>query len=205
LGVANGHDELSRGFLTSLLLQGNRELGAATYAGKLRLYQAGHSLEQIEEYTVFGDPALRINTLGADLSVGLSVDAPQEVFPGDALTFTLAFHNAGPGLAHNVVLSDRLQTVLVSPTIVHSDPEILSQSGGITFTWTLTGLQPGSGGVVRFRATVAPTATLPTAFFNRAEIASATYDPQPGNNLASVGIGTSRVYLPLVMRSTTRP
>jgi hypothetical protein len=63
LGVAHGHDFLNKGFLEAVLLNGVRELGPATYAGKWRLYNAGVSLEQIEEYTLFGDPALQIPAL----------------------------------------------------------------------------------------------------------------------------------------------
>jgi hypothetical protein len=202
--VANGHDELSRGFFNGLLLEGFRQLGASTYAGKQRLYEAGHSLEQIQEYTIFGDPALRLNT-PADLRLELGVAAPSEVTPGDALTFTLAYTNAGSGLAYRPVLSHILPTLLVSPTVLYSDAQVISQHAGITFTWSLTDLLPHSGGVLRFRATVAPTATPPVAFFNRAAIASTTFDPVPWNNAASVGIGTTSIQLPLIMRGTAAP
>ena len=63
LGVAHGHDFLNKGFLEAVFVDGVRELGPATYAGKWRLYNAGVSPEQIEEYTLLGDPALQIPAL----------------------------------------------------------------------------------------------------------------------------------------------
>ncbi len=61
LGVVEGHDRLNKGFLEAALTDGIRELGAAALAGKLRLYNTGSHLDQIDTYHVLGDPALRIN------------------------------------------------------------------------------------------------------------------------------------------------
>lgn len=200
LGVAYGHDQLNRGFLDAVFARGIRELGPATLAGKLRLYGAGHSLEQIQEYTLFGDPALRMHVLDADLQVGMTLDGPREVVPRDVLTYTLSFTNVGPGIAHNVVLSDVLPPVLVSPTVVYTDPGVISQHAGITFAWTITHLWPHTGGEIRIRVMVDPAAVPPITFFASAEITASTPDFVPWNNHTWVGIGTDRVYLPLILR-----
>ncbi len=200
LGVVYGHDQLNRGFLDAVFARGIRELGQATYAGKLRLYEAGHSLEQIQEYTLFGDPALRMHVCATDLQVGMVLEGPQEVVPGDVLTYTLSFTNAGPGIAHNVVLSDVLPSVLVSPTVVYADPRVISQHVGVTFAWTITHLWPHNGGEIEIRVTVDPEAVAPIAVINSAEITASTPDPVPWNNRAWVGIGTELVYLPLISR-----
>ncbi len=82
LGVAHGHDELNRGFYDALFVDGVRELGPATYAGKLRLYTTGMSQEQIDEYIVLGDPALRIPVASptamelASFHADMAADAP---------------------------------------------------------------------------------------------------------------------------------
>ena len=171
LGVAYGHDQLNRGFLDAVFARGIRELGLAAFAGKLRLYGAGHSLEQIQEYTLFGDPALRMHVRDADLRVGMTLD-------------TLSFTNAGPGIAHNVVLSDVLLSVLVSPTVVYADPGVISQHLGITFAWTITHLWPHTGGQIEIRVVVDPAAVPPITFFDSAEITASTPDLVPWNNRA---------------------
>jgi uncharacterized repeat protein (TIGR01451 family) len=200
LGVAHGHDQLNRGFLDAVFARGLRELGQATLAGKLRLYGAGHSLEQIQEYTLFGDPALRMHVCDADLQVGMTLEAPQQLAPQDVLTYTLSYTNAGPGIAHNVVLSDVLPSVLVSPSVVYTDPGVISQHVGITFAWTITRLWPNNGGEIQIRAVVDPSAVPPITFFDSAEITASTPDSAPWNNRAWVGIGTDHVYLPLILR-----
>ena len=201
LGVANGHDELNRGFLDAVLLRGVREFGPATYAGKLRLYSAGHSLEQIQEYTVFGDPALRLPASPTDLQVDKLADPLNGIGPGAAVTFTLSFSNAGPGIAFDPVLTDHIPSLLVNPTVVYSSSAVLSQRAGITFSWNITDLLPHEGGQIVIRAEVAPDAKMPVTFFNRTEVASTTPDLVPWNNLAWVGIGSARTYLPLILRS----
>lgn len=200
LGVAYGHDQLNRGFLDAVFARGIRELGLATLAGKLRLYGAGYSLEQVQEYTLFGDPALRMHVRDADLQIGMTLDGPREVMPRDVLTFTLSFTNAGPGIAHNVVLTDLLPSVLASPTVVFADPAVISQHVDLTFSWALTHLWPHTGGEMQIRAVVDPAAVPPITILASAEITASTPDLAPWNNRAWLGIGVERLYLPLVLR-----
>lgn len=60
LGVGQGHDQLLTGFYDALFKSGIRDLGSATLAAKLRLFQAGYSYDLIHTYTIFGDPALKV-------------------------------------------------------------------------------------------------------------------------------------------------
>ncbi len=57
LGVATGHDKLSRGFYNALFQENAQRLGAATVAGKVRLYNTGNNLDLIDTFTLLGDPA----------------------------------------------------------------------------------------------------------------------------------------------------
>lgn len=61
LGVATGHDALQRGFYHAVLNQGIQELGPATLAAKLSLYVSGSNYDLLHTFTVFGDPALKMN------------------------------------------------------------------------------------------------------------------------------------------------
>ena len=57
LGVATGHDKLSRGFYNALFQEGVRRLGPATLAGKVRLYNTGRNLDLIHTFALLGDPS----------------------------------------------------------------------------------------------------------------------------------------------------
>lgn len=60
LGVATGHDALQRGFYDSIFISNNREFGQAALSAKLRLYALGYSLDLLHTFTVFGDPAMKM-------------------------------------------------------------------------------------------------------------------------------------------------
>lgn len=62
LGVANGHDELAKGFLQALFVQQQPVIGMATLAGKARL--AGSQVsgqDLLDTFNLLGDPAFRFN------------------------------------------------------------------------------------------------------------------------------------------------
>jgi hypothetical protein len=60
LGVATGHDALQRGFYDAIFNQGTKELGPATLAAKLSLYVSGSNYDLLHTFTIFGDPALKM-------------------------------------------------------------------------------------------------------------------------------------------------
>ena len=60
LGVEAGHDILNSGFYDALFQDDIWELGPASVVAKLDLYATGSNEGLIHTYTVFGDPALRI-------------------------------------------------------------------------------------------------------------------------------------------------
>lgn len=60
LGVASGHDVLNRGFFNAVFRAGTPKLGLASIAAKLALYGTGYHFDLIDTFTIFGDPALRM-------------------------------------------------------------------------------------------------------------------------------------------------
>jgi uncharacterized repeat protein (TIGR01451 family) len=173
LGVVQGHHFLDEGFFQALFFDGVRNLGAVTTAGKLYLvnHGGGSHLDLLDTYTLFGDPALRINALGADLHLQKTVEPTGPVVAGDVLTYTLTFSNTGPATAFDVVLSDTVPYQLISPTVVYSSPEVLGQVPGVTYAWTITDMVSGTVGTVQFRAVVAP-ASVPSVIVNQADLTS---------------------------------
>jgi hypothetical protein len=72
LGLATGHRSLSSGFFSSLVNQNNDVVGSATLAGKVQL-AADHPeyLDLVDTFTLFGDPAMRLNISGASFAYEL--------------------------------------------------------------------------------------------------------------------------------------
>jgi uncharacterized repeat protein (TIGR01451 family) len=208
LGVATGHDELNRGFFEAVFRDGTRILGAATMTGKLRLAASGSNLDLLDTYLLFGDPALHINALDADLQVEKAVEPAGIVEQGDVLTYTLTFSNAGPAMAHSVVLSDVVPATLLNPTVVYSSTNVLGRRPGAPLAWDIADLGAGEGGEIRFTSTVGPGSQPgPYTIRNCAEVSMAEPDTNPSTNTSCASTTVSppgsawRLYLPAVARS----
>jgi hypothetical protein len=195
-GYPDGHHYLNTGFLQAALYDGIRQLGAAADAGKARAFATGYYTDLIETYHLFGDPALRLNSIDVvDVAVGQSiVESAKE----NKIEITLSFTNTGPDLAVGVALTDVLPMELIDPTVVFSSTEVLSSREDITFSWTITNLLPGGSGEIVLEAGTVPDAGV--SFFNVAQIGVETHDLVPGNNVSWAGFNLKSVYLPLIMK-----
>ena len=111
---------------------------------------------------------------------------PDEVSPGDRITYTLAFSNTGTLAASQVVLTDTLPTVLLTPTFITAGTAVTARPG-TAFVWDVGTLASGGGGVITLTARVP--LTYSGTLTNTA-------------NLARVVTLVERytVYLPVVMR-----
>ncbi len=90
LGLTDGHDTLADGFYTAVFSGGIQHLGPATLAAKINLFKGGASLDLIDTFTIFGDPALRLPTY----AIGLSpVSASQVSVPGATAVYMLQVTN----------------------------------------------------------------------------------------------------------------
>jgi hypothetical protein len=196
-GYASGHHYLNTGFLRAALYDGVRQLGAAAYAGKWEVYDSNDNFDLLETYHLFGDPALRLNSIEVvDVAVGQSI---VWLPPEDKIEITLSFTNTGPDLAVGVALTDVIPAELIDPTVVFASPEVLEARDGITFSWTITNLLPGASGEIVLEADTVPGEDV--SFFNVAQIGVETHDLVPDNNVSRAGLNLKSVYLPLVLRS----
>lgn len=138
--------------------------------------------------------ALVASLLGApglaaqDLSVTMSVDDPT-LMPGAAVEFEIVVKNTGVSTAKEVRVEDRLPDGLVIPAgrapfsdVGSYDPE--------TGVWELGSLPGGGAGTLVIPAQVVAD-PLPARLFNRADVESATLDPDPTNNVAVVSLRQS--------------
>lgn len=60
LGVSTGHAALQSGFYQAVFEPGGSSLGAATLAGKMKLYSTGFHQDLLDTFLLLGDPALPI-------------------------------------------------------------------------------------------------------------------------------------------------
>ncbi|MEJ5308323.1 MAG: C25 family cysteine peptidase [Anaerolineae bacterium] len=183
LGLASGHDVMNKALYQAIFYDHIIELGPATTLGKLALAGQGHD-ELIDTYTLFGDPALELAVLKADLSITKTVQTtpPTALFP-ETITYTLTYRNAGPSTAYNVVITDVLPAGLENPVVVSSGMTI-TQRTGTSYVWDVADLPMGTGGIITITATVAP--TFRGVLDNLAEIASDVLDRYKNNNSSAV-------------------
>lgn len=105
-----------------------------------------------------------------DLRLTKSV-TPTTAQPGDAVTYTLAFSNTGPGTARGVVLTDTVP-VTVSVTAVLSSGASITDTGATPpYVWQIADLAAGEGGVITLTGVLSD--SLPASLVtNVAEIAA---------------------------------
>ena len=152
-GLATGHDIMNRALFAAIFFEDVTALGPATTLGKLALAGMGHDY-LIETYLLFGDPALRLNVLPADVALSQTITPTTPLYPGDWLTYTLTFTNTGPARANNVVIEDPLPAMLLTPTVTSSGATITPRPD-TRFVWDVADLVPGAGGRITITARVA--------------------------------------------------
>lgn len=151
-GLATGHDVMNKALYQAIFFEDVTALGPATTLSKYALAGMGHDY-LIETYLLFGDPALRLNVLPADVALSQTITPTTPLYPGDWLTYTLTFTNTGPARANNVVIEDPLPTMLLTPTVTSSGATITPRPD-TRFVWDTADLVPGAGGRITITAQV---------------------------------------------------
>ncbi|MGC9333672.1 MAG: DUF362 domain-containing protein [Anaerolineae bacterium] len=137
-----------------------------------------------------------------DLALTKAVAPSTVVSPGMAITFTLAFQNAGPCPAEGVVITDVLPAELTA--IAFESNLTVTATGSLSYTWQVGTLPPAQGGRITITGVVSPGLSLGRVFTNTARIASATEEMLLADNEDSVRmvvvVRKVVVYLPLVLQ-----
>jgi len=180
LGIATGHEFLNKGLYEALFYNGVPELGPATTLAKLKLYSGTTGYrELIDTYLLMGDPAMRLNVLETDVAIEKATSPTGHLHPGAAITYTLAYTNAGPATAHNVVISDTLPAPVMNPTVTWSGAAI-TQRPGSRYVWDVADLPAGAGGLITITAAISNTFT---GIINNVAVISTTgVESKAGNN-----------------------
>ncbi len=180
MGTASAHDYLNKGLFKAIFTDDIIQLGPATLQGKLYLYsRTGWYNDQIDTYLLFGDPAVRLNVLPADLSLTQTVNAAGAHPAGDNIVYTLSFTNTGPATVHHVVIDDVLSTALVNPAITSTGATIMTRTGS-SLTWDVADLVVGEGGVITITATISEVFT--GILVNVVHITTSAVDSDSTNN-----------------------
>jgi uncharacterized repeat protein (TIGR01451 family) len=144
-------------------------------------------------------------TPAPDLTILKSV-TPATAEPGQAITYALAFSNAGGAPASSVIITDIVPASVVSTSVASSGATITETTPG--YVWAVQDLTPGEGGMITISG-VLTTSLSPGVLTNTATIAGADDFPLP-NNSSSAAVTivspppppptSSLVYLPLVLK-----
>ncbi|MEM7028750.1 MAG: Ig-like domain-containing protein [Chloroflexota bacterium] len=124
----------------------------------------------------------------ADLQISKAVSS-DVVVPGDTLTFTLSYTNAGPHWARNVQLVDLVPVGLTVSTIQSS--RLITDVGLQPFTWQVDDLAPNDQGTIIIETVVDPLSPNKT-ITNNVSITATTFDFDFSNNADSVQVAIVR-------------
>lgn len=126
----------------------------------------------------------RVQMAGADLEIA-KTDDPDPVTAGRELTYEITVRNNGPGIAMNTTVID---TLPAGVTFV-SDTDACVQGPVGTLTCSLGDIMAGDSVTFEIVVKVAPGLVLPpdteTTITNEVIVASDTFDPFEGNNMAT--------------------
>jgi uncharacterized repeat protein (TIGR01451 family) len=127
---------------------------------------------------------VRLNVNQADLGITKSV-TPAIAAPGDSVTFTLIYTNAGPQAATDVRIEDFVPTSVMTLS-ASSVGATITATGSVSYTWEVADLAPGAGGVITVTGVLSPDLPLDAVITNTATITTTVIDGNRGNNTGEV-------------------
>ena len=107
------------------------------------------------------------------------------VLPGQWLTYTLSFGNNNTQAAANVVITDLVPAPLLDLRF-RTSGVAMTPVPGASYAWRIASLGPDQAGTISIAGRVNPAITSRTWLANTALIGSATADPDPSDNRATV-------------------
>ena len=113
--------------------------------------------------------------------------APTLVSTGAPVTYTITFSNSGQVTAIGVVITDVVPVNLTNVNYSSSGAALTARTG-LTYTWDVSDLAPGTGGVLTVTGNVTTSSAVAGATFTNTVIATAIGDTTPSNNTASAAV-----------------
>ncbi len=140
-----------------------------------------------------------------DLAIA-KTGTPSQVHPGQAVTYTLTYTQAGSGgIARHVVITDRLPISLTNLAYA-SGGATITPTGSISYVWQVADLSAGMSGVITLTGIVSPgLAGLPIGLTNTVSIAGSTGDANPSNNTSGVSLALADTAITVLAGSNDGP
>lgn len=217
-GATRASDHASfwdRGFPAVLVIE-DTELVGPTFDFNPYYHTTEDTLDKINRsyftqmvQAIVGTVTRLARPVGPDLRV--VQEGPAAVMPGQMVTFTLAYSNAGTGSAAGVVLTDTLSYGLAYDSDSSSFPRTFDAAGRVM--WDVGEVYAGTGGTIVLTATVLSSLHDGPNLESRTMIAGRDLDADGADNVFSVELAVrdwQRTFVPLVLaprhshRSATR-
>jgi uncharacterized repeat protein (TIGR01451 family) len=148
--------------------------------------QAGTPRPQGALYDIGAFEALSV--IGPNLRITKSVIPTTPVAPGQTITYTLSFDNAGVVTATNVVITDIVPITLTNFSVISSGAVITDTGVRPGYVWSVTDLAQGEAGVITITGQISPGLTSATTFTNTAIITTTAVDSDITDNEAEVSV-----------------
>jgi uncharacterized repeat protein (TIGR01451 family) len=123
-------------------------------------------------------------TIQADVAMAKSV-IPRIAAPNQVVTYTLTFTNTGPHPALGVLITDAIPITLNNVSYANAGAAI-TPTGSFSYTWEVTNLAPGQGGVITITGMVTTSVSGVLDLYNQAEITTTINDPTSLNNISAI-------------------
>jgi uncharacterized repeat protein (TIGR01451 family) len=147
-----------------------------------------------------------LNQNQADLILTKSVSSASAI-PGQVITYTITFSNAGELTATGTVITDSMPVEHVVSLSYTSNGATITPTDNASYTWQVANLIPGADGVITITGMVSPNLSANTDFTNTATITSITGDANPINNTSTAAVitvgpvgPTYSNYLPIIIK-----
>ena len=140
-----------------------------------------------------GSDQVTLSTEVVDIAITKQVNSDSP-FPGDSITYTLAFSNVGSVIASGVTISDSVpsQILGVSAEWRGDSGVTITHTSGTTYAWDVGNLEAGQGGLITITGYLSSSGqTISDHFTNTAIINTTHNDEITSNNSASVGVEIS--------------
>lgn len=142
MGLASGQDYLDRGFFQAVFQDGETRLGAAVLQAKLFLAsQSGAYPDLIDNYTLFGDPALELKVLSANLPAHIS--RATGIYTGENVEISWETDYELSAIGFNLYRSDQPQEqgVQINESLIPTQKE--TYTSGASYFFADTGVASG--------------------------------------------------------------
>ena len=154
-----------------------------------------------------GHKSFNITVTGSKVQL-TKIVSPTTASPGQTITYTLNFSNAGNITATGVVITDKVPITLTNVSST-STGATLTPIAGQTFAWLVEDLAASESGAITITGQISPNLTGASRFTNTATIATTAIDANDGSNSAATGVdvesasaGGPDTFLPIILKET---